>query len=203
MIDRERFFEQVAGSLFPGGISPSQKDGMNAILDVWEKTGKTDRRMIGYILATIYHETDKHMQPVEEAYYVKDPLKRKAYLEKQKYYPFYGRDLVHTTWKANYERVNQFARVDVVKNPELIAEMPLAAEVAITFMLRGWYTGKKLNDYFNDTKEDWIWARSIINGKRRNEPLPDRAEDIASYGKKFFAAIHQKTEDDATTENKD
>ena len=115
------------------------------------------------------------MQPVKE-------LGGQAYLKSKPYYPYYGRDLVQTTWADNYQKVKNFTGIDVVSNPELIGQMPLAATVAVIFMQKGWYTGKKLSDYFNKTKTDWFNARRIINGT-------DKAELIADYAKEFFAAL--------------
>jgi hypothetical protein len=60
--------------------------------------------------------------------------------------------------------------------------MPLAATVAVIFMQKGWYTGKKLSDYFNDTVSDPIKARKIINGT-------DKAQLIAGYYAEFLEAI--------------
>lgn len=160
--------------LFKGKLTQLQVDGINALVSEFQAQGLTDKRWLAYILATVFHETGARMQPVKE-------LGGEAYLKSKKYYPYYGRDLVQTTWKYNYERVKNFARIDVVNNPELIGQMPLAAKVAVRFMVEGWYTGKKLADYFN-TKEDPINARRIINGK-------DKAELIAGYYKIFLSAL--------------
>ena len=168
-------FDKVKFTLFGGKLTQEQVNGINTLLDEAHKIGITDKRQLAYILATVHHETGKQFRPIKE-------FGGEAYLRKKPYYPYYGRDLVQTTWLRNYERVKKFSGVDVVKNPELIGQMPLAAEVAVMFMREGWYTTKKLSHYFNDTKEDWIGARRIINGK-------DKAELIASYGKVFLTAL--------------
>ena len=49
-------------------------------------------------------------------------------------------------------------------------------------MMEGWFTGKKLSNYFDLQKEDWRNARRIIN-------VLDKADLIASYGKQYYAAI--------------
>jgi hypothetical protein len=49
-------------------------------------------------------------------------------------------------------------------------------------MTKGLFTGKKLNDYINNTKTDYVNARKIINGL-------DRANLIASYAKVFETAL--------------
>jgi len=157
-----------------GTFKQSQIDGINTIISEYLKYGN-DKRHLAYILATALHETAKKMQPIKE-------LGGEAYLRSKVYYPYYGRDLVQTTWKANYEKVKKFTGIDVVSNPELVGQMPLAATVAVIFMQKGWYTGKKLSDYLNDTKTDWINCRRVINGK-------DKAELIAGYAKEFYEAL--------------
>ena len=41
-------------------------------------------------------------------------------------------------------------------------------------MMEGWFTGKKLTNYFNGTTEDWFNARKIIN-------VTDKADLIKDY----------------------
>ena len=53
-------------------------------------------------------------------------------------------------------------------------------------MILGTFTGKKFADYFSPTKEDWTGARRIINGT-------DKKELIASYAKRYYAAISYTT----------
>ncbi len=174
MTNRPSFFDAVKGTLFTA-LSDSQTQGIENILDEWEQAeDNADTRHLAYILATILHETGKKMQPVKE-------FGGEAYLKSKKYYPYYGRDLVQTTWDYNYKKVKDFSGIDVLANPDLIGQMPLAAKVAIKFMQKGWYTGKKLSDYFN-FNEDPINARRIINGA-------DKAELIAGYYEKFHEAL--------------
>lgn len=166
---------KLSGLLFAGKVSLSQTEGINALVSEFNRRGFPDARWLSYILATVYHETGKKMQPVTE-------FGGQTYLKSKKYYPYYGRDLVQTTWKANYEKVKTFTGVDVVSNPELIKDLKTAAAVAVEFMNKGYYTGKKLSNYFNATVEDPINARRIINGV-------DRAELVASYYSKILTAF--------------
>ena len=149
--------------LFNGNFSAGQLEGLTTIL---ETCGDIDKRHTAYIISTIYHETGRKMQPVKE-------YGSKAYLSSKPYYPYYGRDLVQTTWIHNYQKVKDFIGIDVVTNPDLIGQMPLAAQVAVTFMQKGWYTGRKLSDYFNDEKNDPFNARRIINGIDCAERIKD------------------------------
>jgi hypothetical protein len=158
--------------LFNNSFSASQ---MNGLITIRAEGIGIDKRHLAYVMATVFHETGRKMQPVKE-------LGSEEYLKSKPYYPYYGRDLVQTTWKYNYEKVFDYTGIDVVSNPDLIGQMPLAAEVAIVFMQQGWYTGKKLSDYFNNEKEDPVNARRIINGL-------DKANLIAVYYEKFYKAL--------------
>ena len=176
MIDRKHFFDTVRADLFSDILTQGQVHGMEEILRQYEQSTWTEEKWLAYLLATVYHETGKTMQPTKER-------GGEAYLRSKKYYPYYGRDLMQTTWLANYKKVKAFTGVDVVANPALIGQLEMAVRVAFKFMEKGWYTGKKLADYFNAEKADWVNARRIINGT-------DRALDVASYGLKFLNAIH-------------
>ncbi|HYD90363.1 MAG TPA: hypothetical protein VEA37_02625 [Flavobacterium sp.] len=173
-MNKETFYNKLRKKLFDK-LSQKQVDGIEAILDEWARRGFKDLRWLAYILATVYHETDKKMVPVKE-------YGGEKYLKSKAYYPYYGRDLVHTTWLVNYKKVKVFTGIDVVSNPDLIADLNIAAKVAIEFMNKGYYTGKKLADYFNDKKEDWLNARRIINGL-------DKATLISGYGKEFLRCL--------------
>jgi putative chitinase len=49
-------------------------------------------------------------------------------------------------------------------------------------MIHGWFTGRKLSQYFSVTKTDWINARKIINGR-------DKDVLIAGYAQAFFNGL--------------
>ena len=168
-------YDIIREKLFSGKLTQTQVNGIEAILDEWDNQGHKDKRWLAYILATVYHETAKRMQPVKE-------FGGEAYLKTKKYYPYYGRDLVQTTWKENYEKVKEFTGVDVVTKPYLIADLKVAAATAIHFMVNGYYTGKKLSHYFNGKKDDPVNARRIINGT-------DKASQIAEVYKVFLQAL--------------
>ena len=66
MINRKTFFYDVRVKLFGGRLDQRQVDGMNAILDEWEKRDLTDLRWLAYALATAFWETAHTMWPIEE-----------------------------------------------------------------------------------------------------------------------------------------
>ncbi len=66
ILNRDMFFEGVRHGPFPGKLSQAQVDGMNDLLDAWEKHGSSDPRHLAYTLATYFHETGAKMQPTTE-----------------------------------------------------------------------------------------------------------------------------------------
>lgn len=179
MIDRKKFFAGVRNLPFDGKLSKSQVSGMSAILDEWERRKLKDLRELAYMLATTKWETAHTMQPITEGGGL-------AYLKSKKYYPWVGRGYVQLTWERNYmkfrDRVKKRFGVDIVENPDNALLQPVAAYIMFEGMYSGAFTGKRLWDYFNDTKTDWINARRIINGT-------DKAEKIAEIAKQFYADL--------------
>jgi hypothetical protein len=184
-MDKAKFFAAVRSSLFGGSLSQDQVDGTEAILDAYTASGLTSGKWLAYMLATAFHETARTMQPIEEYGKGKGrPYGRPAGPYSQAYY---GRGLVQLTWQQNYQKAKDELGVDFVQHPELALDPTNAANIMIKGMAEGWFTGKKLEDYFDDDTSDWVNARRIINGL-------DKAQAIAGYGKSFFAAIEAAAE---------
>ena len=179
MINRTNFYISIKLNLF-NEISDKQKQGMDAILDYWENNGFHDGRHLAYIFATAYHETARTMQPIEEYGKGKTrPYGKPHAITGQTYY---GRGFVQLTWIDNYEKAGNLVGVNLVIFPGLACHLDYATKILVEGMISGLFTGKKLSDYFNDTKEDPINARRIINSL-------DKAELIAGYYYKFLNAI--------------
>lgn len=193
MINKEIFYNYIRASiLFKGKLTEMQVIGIESLLNEWDKNEYKDLRWLAYILATVYHETDKTMQPIEE--YGKG--KNKPYGKKIKYNGthyekpdkiYYGRGHTQNTWYEIYERLSIIAKIkgyhwDFLNHPELLLQIEPSAWVTIYAMTRGIYTGRRLSDYFNDKKEDSINARRTIN-------LLDKAELISDYYNIFYKAL--------------
>lgn len=179
MIDRKAFFDAVRKTPFPGRLTAEQVAGMEAILGEWERRDLTDLRHLAYMLATIYHETARTMQPIAE--YGKGKGRKYGVPAGPYRHVYYGRGFVQLTWLANYEKAGKALGVDLVRYPERALEPTIAANIMFRGMMEGWFTGKKLSDYLN-TKTDWANARRIINGT-------DKAETIAGYARTFHGAL--------------
>jgi len=105
-----------------------------------------------------------------------------SYLQGKDYYPYIGRGYVQLTWEENYLRAGEKVEEDLVSFPDMALEPDIAAAVMFDGMEEGWFTGVSLLDYFNDTTDDPVNARRIINGT-------DRASEIANYHVIFLNAI--------------
>lgn len=171
-LNRSAFFAAVRPNPFGGTLSQSQVDGMNAILDACPAGLALEP--LAYCFATAFHETARTMQPIEE--YGKG--KGKSYGPTG----FWGRGLVQLTWEANYRKAGAELGFDLVGHPELALRPDIAAPVMFRGMTQGWFTGKKLVDYFGPGRSDPVNARRIINGT-------DKADTIAGYHKRFVAAL--------------
>jgi hypothetical protein len=188
MINRKTFYDQVRKSLFGNTLTQQQVDGMNAILDEWEKRKLTDLRWLAYMFATAKHETNATMQAVKEAYWLSEEWRR-THL---RYYPYYGRGLVQLTWLTNYEKMAKFTGLDLVGNPDLALDLHGAVQVMFEGMTRGEtgvgdFTNKSLEDYFNATVDDPYNARRIINSL-------DKAQAIADIHNLFLKALKVATQ---------
>jgi predicted chitinase len=187
-INRKFFFDHVRNILFGKSLTQKQVEGITAIFDQWEsKSGKQDDRWLAYMLATVYHETDKKFQGIVEygpdSYFKKyDGRKNLGNTQPGDGLRFKGRGFVQITGRNNYTNFSKILGVDLVNKPELALELDNCVKIMFYGMTNGTFTGKKLADYFSATKEDWVNARRIINGT-------DKANLIAGHAKNFYAAI--------------
>lgn len=132
------------------------------------------RNELAYVLATAYWETAHTMKPVKEAYWLSEEWRKKNL----RYYPWYGRGFVQLTWEANYKKASDKLGINLVANKDLALDPVVAAKVLIRGMIEGWFTGKKLSDYINLQKSDYVGARRVINGI-------DKKEEIAKLAVKY------------------
>jgi len=192
-LDRAAFFAAVRSSLFGGRLNQSQVEGMDALLDAAPADMPLEH--LAYCLATAYHETARTMQPIKEfggaAYYKRmydiqgdRPAKARELgnLTPGDGAKFAGRGYVQLTGRTNYTRASKEVGFDLVGNPDLAMQPGIAAVIMYSGMKAGWFTGKRLSDYFKPGLSDPYNARRIINGL-------DRAAEIAEYHRKFLMAL--------------
>lgn len=185
-MNRAIFFSKAQELL--GDLSLGQHIGFDTILDEWEKNySHNDLRWLAYILATAYHETAFTMQPITEygkgrtrRYGMKIKQSGGVYSMPNKLY--YGRGFVQLTWYENYEKVGKLLGIPLLKNPELALSLPIATVIIIRGMIDGYFTARRLSQFFNEEKENWVGARKIVNGT-------DKGEEVANYARKFYEAL--------------
>lgn len=187
-IDRTLFFQGYKGKF--GRLTQKQVNALEAFLAAVEKYGaKLSLRELAYIFATTHHETAKTFLPLEEFGKGKGKKYGRAINGKR----YYGRGYVQLTWDYNYlkatqELIKQFPAIvadveaktgktfDLVEHPELAMDVDVAAAVLIAGSVQGWFTGKKLSDYINANKADYINARRVINGLDKAKLIADQAQ---------------------------
>jgi len=172
-----------------GSITDGQVGGLNKLLDSAASDGSlADVRWLAYMLATVYHETARTFLPIEEIgkgrgrpYGTPDPTTGQIY---------YGRGFVQLTWKRNYQRFGELLGLDLLDNPRLALDESTAYKIMSVGMIKGLFTGKKLSDYINSQKRDYVNARRIINAL-------DKAELIAGYAENFEVVLRSSQVPDA------
>lgn len=184
---------RINAALFDGKMNEEQSScilGFSVIYAMFLLLGRVvPIQFLSYALATIYHETGRTMLPIEEwgkgkgrPYGEPDPKTGQRY---------FGRGYVQLTWIDNYRKAMQTTfdqawkkgTVDFVNDPNLALVPFYAAQITISGMTQGWFTGKKLSDYvLPNGGYDYVNARRIINGL-------DKAEMIAAYALDFEKAL--------------
>jgi putative chitinase len=138
------------------------------------------RNQAAYVMATAWWETAHTVEPVKEAYWVKNA---EAWRKKNlRYYPWFGRGYVQLTWERNYIHAGKQLGLDLTTNPESVMVPDVSAKILVTGSLEGWFTGKKLGDYITLSNSDFKGARRIINGT-------DKASAIATIARAYDAAL--------------
>lgn len=167
--------ELFSTGLFKKPFTPQQLASLEAIDIAWATMGSTDKRQQAYVYATTFHETGATMLPIKER-------GSEKYLKSKKYWPWIGRGFVQLTHQSNYKFAGEMLGIDLLTDPNKAMEPTIAAKILVSGMMEGWFTSKKLHDYINETRCDYIQARRIIN-------ILDKAELIAGYAQKFEKAL--------------
>lgn len=209
-MNRSAFYAAVRASLFAGKLTQAQVEGMEAIFNEWDKTGQKDPRWLAYILATAHHETGARFAPIEENLnysakrlmqvwpkrfpslaaanpYANNPERlansvyggRLGNDEPGDGFRYRGRGFVQITGKDNY------AKYGLAYNPEAASENDTAARIIVDGMINGRFTGMTLRAYFNETSNNPVGARKIINPDANGAKI---AKDYEAYLKAVKAA---------------
>ncbi len=154
----------------------------------------TDRRKLAYCLATFKWETAHTMKPIDER--GGDPYFNKRYGPETKVGKmlgntkpgdgalYHGRGYVQITGRNNYAKAKKLTGVDLISEPAKAKEPEVAYQIAIQGMTDGWFTGKKLSNYFFGDTADYVNARRMINGL-------DQADKIAEIARSYSEILRE------------
>ncbi|MGG7518506.1 glycoside hydrolase family 19 protein [Allorhizobium undicola] len=195
MVSR-RLFNHLRAALFGGRLTQGQVDGVNAILRGWRQHGQGGNPdQLAYVLATAVHETAGRLAPVRETLAESD-AEAVARLEaaygagrlpqvSQPYWrpdeegkSWFGRGFVQLTFRRNYERMGEALGLDLVADPDLALKSEVAADALVAGMRQGLFTGRRLDEFLQGERQDWVGARRIVNGLDRAEKLGLLAQTI-------------------------
>ena len=137
------------------------------------------KAQIAYILATAEHESDSFNTLEEYAsgnqYESRNDLGNTQSGDGPR---FKGRGYVQLTGRRNYTRYAEITGIELVKLPIILMNWPaLSVFIIVDGMMRGVYTGQRLNDFVNSNKEDFFNARQVVNGHDRAQKIADQAQD--------------------------
>ncbi len=171
--------KQLDASRPEGAQNFSTKDGViQAIAGECQVQAIGLKRQMAYVVATVEWETARTFKPVREAFWKSEAWRR----ENLRYYPYYGRGYVQLTWQRNYATYAYLSGVDLINNPDKAMDPAIALFILVHGFKTGTFTGRKISDYVNDHKTDFVNARRCINGV-------DHANDIARQAEKYLATL--------------
>lgn len=182
MINRKTFFAEYKTNLDPNrSLDSKEISAIDEFIDyVDANIAKMQMNQWAYFFATVFHETNATFLPVREAYWISEDWRKKNL----RYYPYYGRGFVQITWLKNYQYYSKTMGEDFVKFPDLMMVAKYSFRSSLDGFMNGTFTGKKISDYVNKDKTDYVGARRVINGT-------DKAQLIAKYAQLFEAVLRK------------
>lgn len=165
------------------GYRKAARQHWPAIIKEAQKQGISNKAQLAYILATTVHESGAGAYMEEfasgSAYEGRRDLGNTQSGDGVRYK---GRGYVQITGRNNYRDWSKRLGMDLVSNPKLAESPEVAAKILVGGMKMGTFTGKKLDDYINGSKTDFVGARRIVNGT-------NKADTFAATARKILAAM--------------
>ncbi len=183
-MDRKVFYNSIRPHV---NLTTQNVQGMEKLLD-YALMRYITIQWLAYIIATAWWESAQTMHPVKEAYWLSEDWRRKNL----RYYPWYGRGLVQTTWERNYQAIAVAMGLPAnffTKDPNMLLLFEYALPALFVGMEKGIYTGKDVGDYIDDKDEsddlDYIEYRNA----RRVVNAMDKSDAIAKLALVFEQAL--------------
>ena len=94
-----------------------------------------------------------------------------------RYRPFWGRGLIHTTWKQAYLMLSKMLKVDLINHPDLLLQPPMALFVMVWSFKTGFPTSgiHPLARHIGDGYCDYVNARRCVNGTNKQHEIAEIA----------------------------
>lgn len=153
-----------------------------ACADCCEKMGIGELPQIAYVIATAEHETGgTDFSPNREADHVTPPHKAEEYRKNLRYYPFYGRGIIHWTWERNYAMAEGMLGMPFKTHPDIALIPQVALFLLVWTMKTGKATGVALPQFIGGGKQDFRGARAVVNGTDKQDHIARLAEKWLTY----------------------
>jgi murein DD-endopeptidase MepM/ murein hydrolase activator NlpD len=147
------------------------------------RQGVKDKGQIAYILGTARHETGYFRTMEEDAdgsqYEGRDDI---GNVQPGDGVRFKGRGYVQVTGRKNAQRYTDLLKIDFINNPEKLEAPNVARYTLVHGMMTGIFTGEKLPSYVSGARQDFINARTVVNGY-------DQANLIAGYAQDYLGKV--------------
>jgi hypothetical protein len=182
----------------PPELQPFAKRSIPVIVKECLAQGVTRPAQIAYVLATAEHEC-KCGQFMTEIW---GPTDAQISYEGRRNlgntvagdgYRFRGRGYVQVTGRSNYKHWADKLRLDLVGRPDIVAKDPaVAAAILVRGMKEGSFCNRRLDEFIDDRRADFVKARDIINADRHivdRGHSRDRGTRIAEIAERYFGAL--------------
>jgi predicted chitinase len=108
-------------------------------------------------------------------------------------YRFRGRGYVQVTGRSNYKHWADKLTLDLVRRPDTVSKDPaVAAAILVRGMKEGSFRNRRLDQFIDDGRADFVNARDIINAYRHivdGGHSRDRGTRIAEIAERYFAVM--------------
>lgn len=157
----------------------SKEKVISAIVKECKRQGIGLNTQIAYVLGSVEWETGQTFKPVKEGIGKTDEWRKKNF----RYFPYFGRGAIQMTHLSNYQKYSKILGIDLVNKPDLALDPQISLFILVHGFKNGTFTGRKITDYINVSRTDFISARRCINGT-------DKASVIANLAKKYLKLLN-------------